>query len=304
MTELHKLEEYNIETLTSFIDNEIEESIHIEFKSGEALSKADSKKKEVSKDISAFANSDGGIIIYGISEKNHKASEFSFIDGNIFSKEWLEQIISTTINRNIPDLKIYPIRKDGDINKTIYVVQIPVSIEAPHLSRDKRYYKRYNFESVPMEEYEIRQLYGRKIQSKLIIDRTIIKKLDSSDEEKNKYSIEVQIHNEGEKMEDSYKVNFYFLNYTSQMQVSWGIYGASKNNNVTELDNDRIKITADGSSPIYPNETLSVLKFEFSILKEHFEEAIKDLKTEIRLFYPGGKDIFESNLKKTLEKWN
>ena len=41
MTELHKLEEYNIETLNSFIENEIEESIHIEFKSGEALSKTD-----------------------------------------------------------------------------------------------------------------------------------------------------------------------------------------------------------------------------------------------------------------------
>jgi len=97
MTELHKLEEYNIEPLNSFIENEIEEAVHIEFKSGEALSKTDSRKKEVSKDIPAIANSDGGIIIYGISEKNHKADSFAFVDRTIYTKEWLEQIISTTI---------------------------------------------------------------------------------------------------------------------------------------------------------------------------------------------------------------
>ena len=90
MKELHKLETYNIETIKSFINNEIEESIHIEFKSSGALSKKDNEKKEVSKDVSAFANSDGGIIIYGIEEKNHKANDFSFIDGNEYTKEWLK----------------------------------------------------------------------------------------------------------------------------------------------------------------------------------------------------------------------
>lgn len=129
MKELHKLETYNIETIKSFINNEIEESIHIEFKSSGALSKKDNEKKEVSKDVSAFANSDGGIIIYGIEEKNHKANDFSFIDGNEYTKEWLEQIISSTISRNISDLKIYPIRNNSEITETIYVVQIPSSID-------------------------------------------------------------------------------------------------------------------------------------------------------------------------------
>ena len=146
MSEIHKLEDYDIEFINSLIENEIEESIHLDFKAGEALSKSDSKKKEVSKDVSSFANSDGGIIIYGITEKNHKAYQLSFIDGNIYTKEWLEQIISTTIKRNINGLKIFPIRNNGKISESIYIVQIPQSLDAPHLSRDKRFYKRYNFE--------------------------------------------------------------------------------------------------------------------------------------------------------------
>ena len=175
MKDLHKLDNYDINFINSLIINEIEESIHIDFKASGALTKAEAKRKEVSKDVAAFANSDGGIIIYGISEQNHKAFETSFIDGNIYTKEWLEQIINSTVNRNIEGLKIFPIRYNGNICETIYVVQIPVSLNTPHQSRDKRFYKRYNFESVPMEEYEIRQLYGRKLKSELIIDKYSIR---------------------------------------------------------------------------------------------------------------------------------
>ena len=50
------------------ISNKIMESIHIDYKAGKALS---GKAKEISKDISAFANSDGGYVIYGVSEKEH-----------------------------------------------------------------------------------------------------------------------------------------------------------------------------------------------------------------------------------------
>jgi len=46
MTELHKLDTYDIKTVESFIENEIEESIHIEFKSAGALSKNGFKKRK------------------------------------------------------------------------------------------------------------------------------------------------------------------------------------------------------------------------------------------------------------------
>ena len=45
--------------------------------------------------------------------------------------------------------------------KVAYVVSIPQSIRAPHQASDKKFYKRFNFESVPMEEYEIRDLARR-----------------------------------------------------------------------------------------------------------------------------------------------
>lgn len=88
--------EYSIDDLTALIDNEAEESAHLEFKEARALSKDDKKKIEIAKDVSAFANSDGGIIVYGIEEQEYKAHALSYIDGNTYTKEWLEQVIHYT----------------------------------------------------------------------------------------------------------------------------------------------------------------------------------------------------------------
>ncbi|MFH0895251.1 MAG: ATP-binding protein, partial [Bacteroidota bacterium] len=75
--------------IDNLISSNAEESTHLEFKRGDALNKDDKTKNEIAKDISAFANSDGGILIYGIEETDHKASKLSFIDGNDFDKERL-----------------------------------------------------------------------------------------------------------------------------------------------------------------------------------------------------------------------
>lgn len=300
MTELHKLEEYNIETLNSFIENEIEESIHIEFKSGEALSKTDLKKKEVSKDVSAIANSDGGIIIYGISEKNHKADSFSFVDGTVYTKEWLEQIISTTIKRNIGGLKIFPVRNNGNIKESVYVVQIPSSIDAPHLSRDNRFYNRHNFESVPMEEYEIRQMYGRKVKSILKLSGYSIG-IQEILEDKTIFRCETGITNVGEKLEKDCKVNIYFDNFNKHINISWRADGVSRNYDYTKLQDGMVKISNNSMPAVYPDETVNAIRFNFDVKNENIIEAFKELKVRFILFYPNGKDEMENN---GLNEWS
>src|SRR4051812_3819350 len=102
MKSFYDKEDYTIEDIESLIKNEVEESIYLDFKEARSLEKTDNKRKDISKDIASFANSDGGILIYGINEQNNKASSYSFIDGNEFTKEWLEQVINSTIQRHIP----------------------------------------------------------------------------------------------------------------------------------------------------------------------------------------------------------
>lgn len=117
---------YTESDILDLINTQAEESVHLDFKASGALEKTDEKRTELAKDVSAFANSDGGIIIYGISENNHVASSLSFVDGNIYTKEWIERIINNGIQKRIHGIEIFPIRFDGDINKTVYVIRIPV----------------------------------------------------------------------------------------------------------------------------------------------------------------------------------
>lgn len=299
MLNLLDKEEFSMSDILSLIENEVEESIHLDFKEAEALDKTENKKKELSKDIASFANSDGGIIIYGIKEENHKAHSLSFVNGNIFTKEWIEQLINSTIQRHIPDLKIFPIRFDNSILKSIYVIKIPKSVEAPHISRDKRFYKRFNFESVYMEEYEIRQLYGRKSKSLLLIGGYTVFQIKSDDEDIVNLKLEASIINDGDIPESSYKLNLYFNNINSHITLNWDqIEG---NYSYTQYEIDRVKVSTTKNPAIYPTEKVDVLRIIMGIKKKYAIETLNNLNVELLLFYANGEDKMNGNFKEMIK---
>ena len=151
--------------LSQMILNQTEENLHLDYKGAGSLATTDPKKKEISKDISAFANSDGGFVIYGIKEfddnaRRHLPERLDPVDRTVISKEWLEQVINSNIQPKIYGLTIHPIGLASSPNHVAYIVNIPKSNTA-HQASDKKYYKRYNFESVAMEDYEIKDIINR-----------------------------------------------------------------------------------------------------------------------------------------------
>lgn len=160
-------EEWTLARIQQMIADGIEEGRTLDYKSADALKKTDGKKNEISKDVSAFANAGGGTIIYGIKEfdqptKRHLPEKLDPINRDDISKEWLEQIINTKIQPRIEGVEIDPIEVSNEDNTVIYVVNIPQSNTA-HQAAGHKYYKRYNFESIPMEDYEIRDVMNRSI---------------------------------------------------------------------------------------------------------------------------------------------
>ena len=291
--EIHKLENYDWKLIESLINNEVEESINIDYKAGEALDKADKKKAEISKDVSAFANSNGGIIIYGLNELNHKPSSISFIDGTVFTKEWLEQIITSTIHRTITGLKIFPLRKDGDIKKTIYVVQIPESISAPHMAKDKRFYRRYNFESVYMDEYEVRNLYSKKSTADLSID-TIRVSIEADDHEISRFTMEVDIENIGSTYTKDYKLSVYFDPIISRTFMIYNGINMQKVD-ITRFET-KTKVSVEPQKSIYPHEIQNILRCEFSVSTKELSNFLAETNIIVKLNFPFGEDKIERNL--------
>mgnify|MGYP006428416677 CR=1 FL=1 len=142
----------------------------MEYKRAESLKKTDGAKKEITKDVSAFANSAGGILIYGISEydvpdKEHLPERLDPIARNEFTREWLDQVIGNIRPRL--DVAITPVDLDTGQNDCTYVVEVPKGITA-HQATDCRYYKRFNFRSEMMLDHEVRDVMSRSESPKLL----------------------------------------------------------------------------------------------------------------------------------------
>src|SRR6476620_4623355 len=91
--------------LQRLIDDGIPESLTLDYKDSAALAKDSKSRDELCKDVSAFANSAGGQIVYGINEKNNKLD-----NGSALTREWLEQVIDSNVQPRIEGLVITPIR--------------------------------------------------------------------------------------------------------------------------------------------------------------------------------------------------
>lgn len=292
MRSFYDKDDYTVQDIQSLIDTQAEESIYLDFKSAGSLEKSDKKRIELSKDVASFANSDGGIIVYGIKEVNHVATEFTFIDGNEFTKEWIEQVINSYVQRRIPDVKIYPIRIDGDLKKSLYLVKIPYSYDAPHLSKDNRFYKRYNFMSVPMEEYEVRMSYGRKRKSKLGIEGYQIRV--QSDATTVTAVLDINIYNEGAVVETAYKLNAYFTGSHENVSYNWSFPNTT---NYTLWQYRSVKISAVCREPIYPNETINVMRLDLVIRRGSIKQDLQTLEMELRLLYGESEVIMKYDLR-------
>jgi hypothetical protein len=151
--------------LQNLINNQIEESLILEYKAAPALENSQGKKKEMSKDISAMANSNGGTIIYGIAEfqdeqRKHLPERIDSVDRTKFSKEWIEQVINSNISPRINGIVIHSIQLTSGTNDVVYVIDIPQS-DTAHQANDLKYYKRFNFQSVAMYDYEIKDVMNR-----------------------------------------------------------------------------------------------------------------------------------------------
>jgi hypothetical protein len=175
--------------LKTLISDGVEESIQLEYKSADALQNTEHYKKEIAKDVSAMANAAGGVIIYGIKEfgsgdKKHLPEKITPVKRSVISKEWLEQVISNGISPRIDGLRIHPVSLN-QVDEVVYVVEIPQSSTAHQNTKEFKYYKRYNFQSVPMLDYEIKDIMNRLKYPLIELDFEI----EESTYEEGKYSI-------------------------------------------------------------------------------------------------------------------
>jgi predicted HTH transcriptional regulator len=161
------------------------EGYHLDFK-GE-FGNVDKAKKELAKDISAFANTSGGYLIFGVDKKYNIVG----IEKTIQNKEideWINQILVSNIEPQVFyfDPKIIPIPKS---DKIILVIHIPESTKKPHIVTEwNKYHIRINDSSKAANHNQIRDMFEySKIRTDEFND--FMKKRNLLDEESQEFGI-------------------------------------------------------------------------------------------------------------------
>jgi predicted HTH transcriptional regulator len=141
----------SFDDVTRLVTGGIEENLNLDYKASPALSRDSKQVEEMCKDVSAFANSAGGQIAYGVAEdratRKPTNDDPGVTDAKI-TREWIEQVINSKIQPRIAGIRTAQIgnQKGG----AIFVITVPPSQTGPHQAPDKKYYKRFGLQSVPM----------------------------------------------------------------------------------------------------------------------------------------------------------
>lgn len=138
--------------VASFIQKKIEENLNLDYTRIESFN----NKEDITKEVSSFANSNGGLIILGVEEKDENGHNVpnEIVWGKAdLSKEKLESVLTSNIQPSIVGVRIFLIRNQN--GEVIFLIDIPQSDNRPHISSDYRYYRRQNFQKLPMQHFEV-----------------------------------------------------------------------------------------------------------------------------------------------------
>ena len=281
-------EDYIHKDIEQLLHNSADESLYLEFKSAEALIDQPKTKTEISKDVSSFANSDGGIIIYGIKEdKDKRASEITYVDTRKFSKEWLEQVIDSNIQRRISGIRIYLIPNPKQKDQGIYIVKIPTSPQVPHMAGDKRFYKRQNFTTTQMEEYEVRMFYNQKGRTELDIYRIegpVNGHFQSgSGTHSINFNLEILITNVSSSIEEHYKLEFCF---PSRM-LTPVVQHPEVQTYIHRHEKDYVIYSIPGKAPIFQDDILPMARIMLQVNSMNYD-SFKEGELRVKLYYSNG----------------
>ncbi len=169
-----------------------EETSVLEFKSGQI------KINAIFKEICAFLNTDGGIIIIGTPKERKlpKSGRFStricqgtLIPSDFRDKNWIESLIAANIVPYPDGIKIHEIREEEG---KYFIVEVPQSQKPPHqFLNDGRYYIRLEKEAKPAPHGIVESLFFKQVKARLQADFSI-ERTESETEDQNKISVEIR----------------------------------------------------------------------------------------------------------------
>lgn len=150
------------EDVMGLVEHGVREDREIEYKS-KLPGSSDREKREFLADISSFANTSGGLIVYGIRDHEGKAVGVEGLgDGNRDADVLrLDQIAQHGVEPRIPGLHMRPLNVEGN---DVLIIRVPRSWVAPHMvKRDgiRRFWGRSSAGKFELDVGDLRLAFER-----------------------------------------------------------------------------------------------------------------------------------------------
>ena len=191
----------NFSEITALIEGRAQESATLEFKAGAALARERSGPAELVKDITALANAAGGRIVYGISEgKGDAGVKFAESLSPVLDPkatgDWITQVVAAQTGPRLTRFSVLEIAvPDGKNGERVLVVDVDAGDTAHQSSLDHRYYQRVGALVLPMEDFQVRDVMGRRTTPK--IDVKLIRSSGEQTQERHLYQFWPVLRNDG-----------------------------------------------------------------------------------------------------------
>ncbi len=133
------LKDVTLVEVQGLVDRSVGESLHLDYKAAFALTTREDQK-EFLKDVSAFANSQGGLLIYGIEEEKDAQGKNTGLPKRILGvpvpnadqlTQQIENYLRDGIEERLPryELNFIPVGTTG----SLILIRVPWSMRSPHM---------------------------------------------------------------------------------------------------------------------------------------------------------------------------
>ena len=179
--------DWNVE-LPRMLERQEPENLRLDFKEKRALlppgrggGGTDSQKRaeDISKDVTSFINSEGGVLIYGVRETDDPESTGGAPipvtsldparDGysrDEITKETIESLITANVQPT-PEPQLFAVTEIELLDRVFFVVEVSQGQGAAYQAKDLKYYMRFQYGAQPMEHHLIEMVRNRGVAPQL-----------------------------------------------------------------------------------------------------------------------------------------